>query len=472
VSIACIAPVANADAQCITDSHTNSLGQWVYINSAPCGSFGEVISRWETNNNGVIPVTMKYMVNDPAGSPKAIVLLFPGGTGDAGLVPGTNGTVISTATNFLVRSAQLFASAGYRAVTVDSPEDGKGNKLYTNGLSNPNAVFDLYRVSVTNAWDIEKVVRQVPGWTNLHIFLAGTSRGTLTAVAQNQLGMGICLSSAVNSGNPSPGNPLYIGVPGQPALQPSSVTVPVQFLVNADDECSVASPSITTNILWSQFNGDTVLGGALNFPPDVVASTNSSLSDPCGATAPHGYLGIENAAVATITSWLDNVLTHLAIKNSVAVDRFLTLTDLTPVTIDLSRLVSPPPPPGTPVEISLPYPTSVQGNRLSLTGPMLTYTPNSSGVDDGFLFQYTDGAGVRSIGLVQIRFGQNPQLSVQSAGSSALTLSWSSQSAGWFLQETAGLTPPFWSFSTSGPTNPATVPLVFGTNKFYRLFKP
>jgi hypothetical protein len=462
----------NANPVCTTDSHTNSLGEWVFINSAPCGTFGEVVSRWETNNNVAIPVTLKYMINDPAGPAKAIVMLFTGGTGDAGIVPGTNGTVTSTATNFLVRSAQLFANAGYRAVTVDSPEDGMGSKLYTNGLPNSTAAFDLYRVSVQSAWDIEKVVQQIPGWTNLHIFLAGTSRGSLTAVAQSQLGMGICLSSCVNGGNPSPGNPLYIGEPSQPALQPSSVTVPVQFLVNAYDECSVASPSVTTNTLWKQFTNDTVLYGTLNFPPDVVASTNSDSTDPCGAAAPHGYLGIETAAAGTITSWLDQLLTHLAIKNSVALDTSLILTNFAPVQIDLSLLISQPLPPGVPVEVSLPYSTSVLGVRLSQTGSTVTYVPNGSGVDDGFLYQFTDTNGVRSIGSIRIQFGVSPQLAIRSTGPGSVTLSWPVQSAGWFLEETPTLWPASWAISVSGPTNPATVPTVSGAESFYRLYKP
>ena len=459
-----------AGPACSTDSFTNSLGDWVFINSAPCGTYGEVYSRWQTNNNVATLVKMKYMVNDPAGPAKAIVVLFTGGIGDAGIVPGTNGTVAKAATNFLVRSAQLFANDGYRTVVVDSPEDSSGNKLYTNGLGGANASFDLYRVSVTNAWDIAGVIQQIPGWTNLQIFLAGTSRGALTSVAQYHLGMGICLSSAVNAGNLAPGNPLFIGEPSQPALQPTNVTVPVQFLVNADDGCSVCSPVITTNTLWQEFTNDTVLNGALNLAPSVVVSSNSDGSDPCGDIEPHGYLGIETAAVGTITAWLDQVLLRLAVKNVIALDSSLTLTNMNSVTVDLSQLISAPPAPSS--ALSLPYATSVSGVPISLAGTKVNYVPIGSGADDGFLFQYKDTNGVRSIGMVRIRFGENPQLSIQSASPIAVTLSWPGQSAGWFLQETPGLSPIAWLFSTSGPTNPVTVPVSSGAEKFYRLSKP
>jgi hypothetical protein len=215
-----------------------------------------------------------------------------------------------------------------------------------------------------------------------------------------------------------------------------------------------------------------VLFGVLNVAPSVVASTNSDSSDPCGAAAPHGYLGIETAAVGTITSWLDSVLTQLAIKNSVALDTIHILTNSAPVHIDLALLISQPVPPGVPVEISLPYATSVQGVELAMSGTTVTYTPNGSGLDDGFLFQFTDTNGVRSIGSVRIVFGKPPQLSAQFTAAGSLTLSWPEQSAGWFLQETPSLSPASWTFSTSGPTNPATIPVAPDAQKFYRLFKP
>jgi hypothetical protein len=412
---------------------------------------------------------MKYMINEPAGPPSGIVLLFTGGDGNAGITPGTNNTVSSAAGNFLVRSAQLFANAGFRTVTVDSPEDSYGNKLYTNSPPNPNASFDQYRVSVTNAWDIQSVIQQIPGWTNLYIFLAGTSRGSLTAVAQHSLGAGISLSSAVIA--PSSGT-LYIGDPSVAALQPSSVDVPTEFLVNADDDCPVSSPSVTTNTVWSQFNGDSELFGVLNYPPTVVSSTNMAGVDVCGNSAPHGYLGIENASVADITGWFNQVLFHLKLKNVVALARYLVLTNYSPININLNQLISQPIPPGAPVEFSLPYSASVQGVRLALDGATVTYSPNGTGLDDGFLFQFTDTNGVRSVGSVQLIFGASPPLTIRPAATGWVQVSWPEQSMGWFLQETPDISSVNWLLAPSGPTNPAIAPTLSNPASFYRLFKP
>jgi hypothetical protein len=460
---------ADADPVCTNDSYLNSSNSWVYIDAAPCATYGETYSRWTLINGVPTLVKMKYMVNEPPGPASAIVLLFTGGSGDAGITPGTNNTVASAATNFLVRSAQLFANAGFRTVTIDSPEDPNGNKLYINSPPNPNASFDQYRVSVTNAWDIQAVIQQIPGWTNLYIFLAGTSRGSLTAVAQHSLGAGISLSSAVNG--PSAGT-LYIGDPSVSALLPSSVNVPTEFLVNADDDCPVSTPSVTTNTLWSQFNGDTELFGILNYPPAVVAGTNMAGADPCGATAPHGYLGLENASVANITGWFNQVLFHLKLKNVVALSKFLVLSNNTPVHIDLTALISQPIPPGVPVEFSLPYSGSVQGIRLALDGNVVTYSPNGSGVDDGFLFQFTDTNGVRSVGSVQLIFGASPPLTIRPAATGSVQVSWPDQGTGWFLQETPVISSINWFLAPSGPTNPAIVPTLSNTASYYRLFKP
>ena len=86
-----------------------------------------------------------------------------------------------------------------------------------------------------------------------------------------------------------------------------------------------------------------MLNGALNLAPSVVVSSNSDGTDACGDVEPHGYLGIETAAVGTITSWLDQVLLQLAVKNVIAIDGSFTLTNMSPVTVDLSQLISVPP---------------------------------------------------------------------------------------------------------------------------------
>lgn len=51
---------AAVNANCIAPSHSNSVDGVVLINSTPCCTFGELVSRYDTNkNNVVVPVIMK-----------------------------------------------------------------------------------------------------------------------------------------------------------------------------------------------------------------------------------------------------------------------------------------------------------------------------------------------------------------------------------------------------------------------------
>ena len=65
----------------------------------------------------------------------------------------------------------------------------------------------------------------------------------------------------------------------------------------------------------------------------------------------------------------------------------------------------------------------------------------------------------------------SPKLSIASASPGTATISWTSSTSGFVLQENLHLSPVGWTNSPSGGTNPVTVPVALPT-KFYRLFKP
>ena len=64
-----------------------------------------------------------------------------------------------------------------------------------------------------------------------------------------------------------------------------------------------------------------------------------------------------------------------------------------------------------------------------------------------------------------------PTLTIVPAAPGQATISWTPNTPGFVLQETAVLSPANWTNSLSGATNPITVPATLPT-KFYRLFKP
>ena len=64
-----------------------------------------------------------------------------------------------------------------------------------------------------------------------------------------------------------------------------------------------------------------------------------------------------------------------------------------------------------------------------------------------------------------------PTLTISRGSSGFATISWATNALGYALQETWSLRPANWTNSTSGSTNPITLPIT-GTAKFFRLRKP
>jgi hypothetical protein len=274
--------------ECITNSQDASN----IIRSAPCGLFGVVESRQTTNGTGTtLDIAVKYMVHLPSGAPKAIVMLFTGSSGNAGILGNDTTHVVSQAgSNFLVRSAQLFAEEGYLTVTIDRPEPI------------PSDAYDLYRVSPRHANDIVAVLLEVTELyqaSQLDLFLAGTSRGALSVVAQNNLGIGSLLSSPVNSMNSG----LWVGADSpNPRLVPSFAIVPVHVLTHARDGCSVSTAANSKKL-----HDDFQAAGVRAFFNSVDGGFEIDI-DPCEAKAFHGFLGIERTATKKITDRMDYFL--------------------------------------------------------------------------------------------------------------------------------------------------------------------
>jgi hypothetical protein len=276
--------------ECIKDSDKKT---GFIITSAPCGIYGTVPTRDD--------ITVQCMVHKPEGLQKGLVVLFAGGNGDTGIAgdPAT-GKVTAAGNNFLVRSAQLFAKQHYLAVTIDRPLVGTN---LTPEFETP-VQYDRYRVSTDHGADIKAVVSEV-NKENLPVFLAGISRGALSAVAQNRLPIGIVgilLSSPTTSDPYLEFNNLYIGHPDYENLQPTFVDVPLHVLAHALDGCEESSPEDSEAL-----HNDFVIAG-VNSRFDELTGGFKLIEDPCLAKTYHGFLGIENEAVKKITDRMDQIL--------------------------------------------------------------------------------------------------------------------------------------------------------------------
>jgi hypothetical protein len=127
--------------------------------------------------------------------------------------------------------------------------------------------------------------------SRLDVFLVGTSRGALSVVAQNSLGVGSLLSSPVNSSNDG----LWVGADSpHPRLVPSFATVPIHVLAHSQDGCSV-STAANSKKLHTDFHAAGVEAFFNSVDGGFVVD-----DDPCNATTFHGFLGIERTAVQKI----------------------------------------------------------------------------------------------------------------------------------------------------------------------------
>ena len=389
----------NVTGSCVSDS-VSPVGTSTIIKSAPCGRYAEMVTR---KTSGEADVVVKYMVHTPAGTPKAVAILFAGGTGNAGIV-GSGSTVTSAGNNFLVRSAQLFAERGYLTVTVDRPSD-----VVT---TNPRT-YDDYRISSRHGVDIARIAAAENG-ANLNVFLVGTSRGAFSAVGNHELGMAIAISSAVTSAGATPvasGGPRYLG-DGSNRLQPEFVTVPTHMKIHSSDLCSLSAPANAPSI-FARFTSVAALYATAGVENHYAAfnggfdltGTGSPVIDACDAKTYHGFLGIENAAVADTTAWMDDALAKLTASNGrpvagpttvAAANTGTTVVELGPLATDGD---------GDSLTFSLLYPYSARSsgtNNLSLSGSTVTYTPLASGVTDHFVYVVSDGKGGRSFNVVTV----------------------------------------------------------------------
>lgn len=112
-------------------------------------------------------VTVRVLLVAPAGEPSATLLMFPGGFGNNHF-PERDGRVVP-GSNFLVRTARLFTARGLLVAVIDTPSD------------QPQGMDDAFRMGKAHVEDATKVLEALEKRNPAPIYLAGTSRGTLSA---------------------------------------------------------------------------------------------------------------------------------------------------------------------------------------------------------------------------------------------------------------------------------------------------
>ena len=212
-------------------------------------------------------------------TPRAILVMLPGGTGDLGLK--ADGT-FRHGMNVLVRTRARFAALGFASVIPDAV-DGRNLR----GMR----ATPLYGRIVAALADVALTAVGRP------VFLVGTSQGAIAAMngaAHLPPGVisGLVLTESVSRRGGSRETVFD--------ADPAAVRVPVLILANSDDACPIAPPADAQRIADALTAAKSVevarLSGGIRAGRD------------CGSRSPHGYWGIEDEAVSSIAGWIDRQL--------------------------------------------------------------------------------------------------------------------------------------------------------------------
>ncbi len=240
--------------------------------------------------------TTRYSLAHPASTslqsqPIALVLLA-GGSGyvnldDAGCARSLRG-------NSLVQSISLFRAAGFFTALIDAPSTHHG----VDGLEG-------FRTHAKHAEDLGKAIADIQARTKGSVWLAGTSRGAISAVnaASRLTGAdapaGVVLTSPVTAGQSGARKPWV----GQSVfdLKLEAITVPLLVVGHTADNC-IRSPAKLMGNITARTSSDreqvvTVTGGP-------GGATGESLTDACEGRSPHGFTGQEAEVAAGIARFV------------------------------------------------------------------------------------------------------------------------------------------------------------------------
>lgn len=227
-------------------------------------------------------VTEPFMFAAPA-SPKAVVILFPGGEGAVDIVGEGQSATVKRWGNFLIRTRAKFVAAGIATVALDVPSD------HSDGID------EAFRKGADHAADVNAVIAWVRQKTKAPIWLVGTSMGTISAASVAiRLGNGIdgvVLTSTVTAGGRnSPG----LGVS---TLDVDKIAVPALVMDHNNEACK-ASPSSNADIIAKRMTKSP------RAAVKMISGGDPPRSGPCEPFSPHGYFGVEDAAVGSIAAFI------------------------------------------------------------------------------------------------------------------------------------------------------------------------
>ena len=214
-------------------------------------------------------VTQSFVLTTPDKvSPDVVLILFPGAQGKINL-RRENGQLKFGESNFLVRERQGFVNLGAATAVIDVPSDKR------------SGMDDGFRMGQKHATDIGFVIDDLKQrWPTAHVFLIGTSRGTISAS-----------SVAYRMKDRVDGVVLTSTIQGSGTTGVKKLGTRVLFVHHRFDGCRE-----------SPYGG--VKGFSPRFPLITVDGGKPAASGECDPYSAHGYYGVEAPVVDAIMHWV------------------------------------------------------------------------------------------------------------------------------------------------------------------------
>jgi pimeloyl-ACP methyl ester carboxylesterase len=213
-------------------------------------------------------------------SPRATIVMLPGGTGNIGLARDGD---LRHGENFVVRTRGIWVANGYAVVIPDTID---------------HANLRGVRSSAEYASVVEALIRFAHTQASGPVILLGTSQGSIAAAngaahARPGTLAGVVLTESVSRPGGSHETVFDAGL--------QNIRIPALVVANRNDRCDVAPPQDAPKI-----------AAAMSHSPGVrlvqVSGGINASSNACASETPHGYYGMEPQVVETISDWIRNPL--------------------------------------------------------------------------------------------------------------------------------------------------------------------
>ncbi len=232
-------------------------------------------------------VTQKFMLIKP-NNPVASVILLEGARGRLNLHTVFGKPTTGGGEGVLERNRDNFAKNGFMVALIDAPSDQQNKGM-----------IDLFRASSEHVQDMRAVISYLKKENAIPVWLVGFSMGTFSAT-NSAIHLGeevngvVLVSSNVRGGKTEATKHFQNGILD---MRLDKVTVPALIIAHEKDKCPYNPPEGAAKARDRLVN-------SLKVEVKYFTGGKRSFSHPCYPLSSHGFYGLDEEVLATITEFI------------------------------------------------------------------------------------------------------------------------------------------------------------------------